>query len=165
MRRSKTSFLGNTVRVALVAAAAVAAAASAGSTNNKPAATSTASTPPPPQAMDPQLAMGLWQSSFGAVKIEADPQLQGSVQGVWVYDRGGGQVIGLFLGPLKGNVLEFQWQEPSDAGELSGAGYLVFDPYGQRFSGKWWTGSRDRTGEWTGWRQQPDDGGAATGPA
>ncbi len=151
-----TRFLGDAARVALVLAAALAAAASAGSTQNQPAGAS-ASSAPPPQAMDPAMAMGLWKSSFGAVKIEYDPQApQGGVQGVWVYDRGGTEVIGMFLGTLRGNVLEFSWQEPAaGGGNLDGAGYMVFDPYGQRFSGKWWTNARDRTGDWTGWRQEP----------
>jgi hypothetical protein len=141
-------------RLALVLAAAVAAAASAGSNQNQAGAQ--VSSAPPPQAMDPAMAMGLWKSSFGAVKIEYDPQApQGGVQGVWLYDRGGTEVIGMFLGTLRGNVLEFTWQEPgATGGTLDGAGYLVFDPYGQKFSGKWWTTSRDRMGEWTGWRQE-----------
>jgi hypothetical protein len=154
-------FLGDAARVALVLAAALAAAASAGSKQNQPPPQQ--SSAPPPQAMDPAMAMGLWKSSFGAVKIEYDPQApQGGVQGIWVYDRGGTEVIGMFLGTLRGNVLEFSWQEPAaNGGNLDGAGYLVFDPYGQRFSGKWWTNTRDRTGEWTGWRPEP----AAAQPA
>jgi hypothetical protein len=151
------------VRVGLLVVAAAAALASAGSQDNKPAVGAYDTTAAPqPQAMDPALAMGLWKSSFGAVKVEADTAKgQGAVQGVWVYDRGGQEVIGYFSGPLSGNVLQFTWQEPAaDGSSLLGAGYVVFDPYGQRFTGKWWTDARDRQGEWTGWRQAP----AATPP-
>lgn len=142
-------------RLALVLAAAIAAIASAGSSQQKPAVGNYNTTPPPPQTMDPALALGLWKSSFGAVKIENDDRAgQGAVHGVWVYDRQGQEVIGYFGGRLDGNVLEFTWQEPAaDGTPLSGAGYLVFDPYGARFSGRWWTTTRDRMGEWTGWRQ------------
>jgi len=144
-------------RLAFVAAASVAALASAGSgsRNPQPAVGNYNTTPPPPQAMDPALALGLWKSSFGAVKLEQDgrggPEV---VHGVWVYDRNGTEVIGYFGGALRGNVLDFTWQEPGvDGTTLAGAGYLVFDPYGQRFTGRWWTQARDRVGEWTGWRQ------------
>jgi hypothetical protein len=143
-------------RLALVAAAVVAAAAS-GSTsqNSQPAVGNYNTSPPPPQAMDPALALGLWKSSFGAVKIENDDRGgPNSVHGVWVYDRQGTEVIGYFGGSLRGNVLDFTWEEPAaDGSPLAGAGYLVFDPYGQRFTGRWWTQARDRLGEWTGWRQ------------
>jgi hypothetical protein len=143
-------------RLALLAAAVVASAASASSNRNSPPAVgSPQTTAPQPQPMDPQLAMGLWKSSFGAVKIESNPQAApNGVHGVWTYDRDGASVIGYFGGDLRGNVLEFSWQEPgTDGAPLAGAGYLVFDPYGQRFTGRWWTSARDRMGEWTGWRQ------------
>src|SRR4051794_5444096 len=66
--------LGNIARVLTVATACLAAAGSATSNNNSPAVQpQTANTsPPPPQAMDPARALGLWRSTFGAVKIEAD---------------------------------------------------------------------------------------------
>lgn len=143
-------------RLALVAAAVVASAASGGSTqNSQPAVGNYNTSPPPPQAMDSALALGLWKSSFGAVKLETDAAAApGTVHGVWVYDRQGTEVIGYFAGALRGNVLEFTWEEPAiDGTPLAGAGYLVFDPYGQRFTGRWWTQARDRVGEWTGWRQ------------
>jgi len=147
----------NVGRVLLVLGAAFAAAASTTS-NSKPAVQNAASPSgaPQPTQMDPANAMGLWKSSFGAVKVESDGRgAMGSVHGVWVYDRGGAEVIGYFAGPLNGNVLEFTWQEPAaDGTSLAGAGYLVFDPYGQKFTGKWWTNGRDRQGEWTGWRAQ-----------
>jgi hypothetical protein len=112
---------------------------------------------PPAQAMDPSRALGLWKSSFGAVKIEDDLSKgaagSGFVQGVWVYQRAGQDVIGYFGGNLRGNVLEFAWEEPATPAPLVGQGYLVFDPSGLRFGGRWWTTSRDRTGEWSGWRQ------------
>ena len=57
----------------------------------------------------PRRALGLWRSTFGAVKIEADNSkggLQtGAVQGVWVYQRQGQEVVGYFSGNLRGNVL------------------------------------------------------------
>lgn len=147
---------GHVARLALVGVAAVAAAASAGSQNNQPAAAQYNTTPPPPQSMEPSMAMGLWKSSFGAVKVEPDTRAQGAIQGVWVYDRNGQEVIGYFAGNLRGNVLDFTWQEPAaDGTQLIGAGYVVFDPYGQKFAGRWWTQNRDRQGEWTGWRPEP----------
>jgi hypothetical protein len=142
-------------RLALVAAAVVASAASGGSSqSSQPAVGNYNTSPPPPQTMDSALALGLWKSSFGAVKIEKDDRAPDAVHGVWVYDRQGTEVIGYFGGTLRGNVLEFSWEEPAaDGSALAGAGYLVFDPYGQRFTGRWWTVARDRVGEWTGWRQ------------
>src|SRR5687768_3773842 len=143
-------------RLALVAAAVFASAASGGtSRNSQPAVGNYNTSPPPPQAMDSALALGLWKSSFGAVKIETDARTGANyVHGVWVYDRQGTEVIGYFGGLLRGNVLEFNWEEPAvDGSALGGAGYLVFDQYGQRFTGRWWTVARDRVGEWTGWRQ------------
>jgi hypothetical protein len=98
--------------------------------------------------MDPARALGLWRSSFGPVKIENDLSRgqpgSGSVMGVWVYDRDGQEVIGYFAGSLRGNVLDFTWQEPASPAPLQGAGYLLFDGGGTRFSGRWWTASRDR---------------------
>jgi hypothetical protein len=108
--------------------------------------------------MESSRALGLWKSSFGAVKIEEDPSKgaagSGFLQGIWRYERAGQEVIGYFGGNLRGNVLEFQWSEPGTPTDLVGQGYVVFDPAGQRFSGRWWTTARDRTGEWTGWRQE-----------
>ncbi|MCE9578105.1 MAG: hypothetical protein K8W52_33565 [Deltaproteobacteria bacterium] len=123
--------------------------------------------PPQPQAMEAPRTLGLWKSNFGAVKLEEDVQRGGpgggQLQGVWVYQRNGADVIGYFAGKLEGNVLRFTWQEPSDGAPLVGAGYLVFETSGQRFSGRWWTTARDRMGEWTGWRAnaQPADPNAA----
>jgi hypothetical protein len=114
--------------------------------------------PPPPQQMDATAALGLWRSTFGAVKIEADNSkggLQsGAVQGVWVYQRQGQEVVGYFAGSLRGNVLDFRWQEPNNP-PLTGAGFLVFDPQGRQYSGRWWSDRRDRVGDWNGWRQAP----------
>jgi len=157
----------NAGRVLLVLVAACAAAASA-SSKKDPANTAQpgGSGAPQPSAMDPTQAMGLWKSSFGAVRIENDNRgAMGAVHGVWIYDRNGQEVVGYFAGPLNGNVLEFTWQEPGDAGmSLDGAGYIVFDPYGQRFTGKWWTNARDRQGEWTGWRPTPTTNTTAAEP-
>ncbi len=151
-------------RLLAVGAVALAALGSAGSkkTAQQPQAAYGA---PEPRAMDPGQALGLWQSSFGAVKIEQDPA-QGrpeAVQGAWTYQRGGAEVVGLFWGDLRGNVLQFSWQEPADPAPLEGGGYLVFDPSGTRFNGKWWTTSGDRSGDWNGWRDLPPN--AATAPA
>lgn len=111
--------------------------------------------PPPPQQMEPARALGVWKSNFGAVKIEADNSkggLQsGSLHGVWVYPRRGQEVIGYFAGNLRGNVLQLTWQEPSNP-PLTGSGYLVFDPQGRQYSGRWWSETRDRVGPWNGWR-------------
>jgi hypothetical protein len=113
--------------------------------------------PPPPREMESSRSLGLWRSTFGAVKIEADNNrggLQsGAVQGIWTYQRQGQEVIGYFSGSLRGNVLEFRWDEPGTP-PLTGAGYLVFDPSGRQYSGRWWSDKRDRIGDWNGWRQQ-----------
>jgi hypothetical protein len=152
---------GNVTRVVVVLAGCVAAVGSSTSSSNQ----STSGTPqygqgqngpPPSQQMDPSRALGLWKSSFGAVKIEADDSkggLQaGAVQGVWVYTRQGQEVVGYFSGNLHGNVLQFRWQEPNNP-PLVGEGYLVFDLQGRQYSGRWWSERRDRVGDWNGWRQ------------
>jgi hypothetical protein len=82
------------------------------------------------------------------------------VQGVWVYQRQGQEVVGYFAGNLRGNVLQFHWQEPNTP-PLTGEGYLVFDPTGRQYSGRWWSDRRDRVGEWNGWRQDGSQGGPA----
>src|SRR5262245_48047220 len=73
---SRAMKLGNVARVVTVAAACMAALGSATSNSNKqpdPAQQQGANmNPPPPQDMDPNRALGLWRSTFGAVKIEAD---------------------------------------------------------------------------------------------
>lgn len=149
------------LRTSLLAAAVLALAASANSRSSapppQPAAGGWNAQPPAAQAMDPRSSHGLWKSTFGAVKIEeAAP---GQVHGVWTYDRQGTQVVGYFAGPLEGNVLRLTWREPGTpvpgAVALEGEGWLVFDPAGQRFNGRWWTHARDRQGDWSGWRGAP----------
>jgi hypothetical protein len=116
--------------------------------------------------MAPSRAIGLWRSSFGAVKIERDPGAATGVNGVWVYERQGQEVVGYFSGPLNGNVLQFQWHEPAQPADLVGGGYLVFDPAGHTFSGRWWTAGGDRAGDWQGWRPEAEgDQGEAEGEA
>lgn len=101
----------------------------------------------------PAEALGFWQSSFGAVKIEADTASGlDRLMGVWLYQRSGQDVIGYFEGTLRGNVLEFTWHEPAQPEDLLGGGYLVFEPGGGQFTGEWWTRDQTRTGAWTGWR-------------
>ncbi len=158
--------LGNVARVVAVLAAVVAAAGSATSESNTPApgtppqygAQAANNQPPPPQQMEPSAALGLWRSTFGAVKIEADNSkggLQsGAVQGIWVYQKQGTEVVGYFSGSLRGNVFQFRWQEPSNP-PLTGEGYLVFDVQGRQYSGRWWSDRRDRVGDWNGWRNAP----------
>lgn len=158
--------LGNLARVVTVAAACLAAVGSASSSSNSPAVQpqNANMSPPPPQEMDATRALGLWRSTFGAVKIEADNSrggiASGAIQGVWVYQRQGEEVIGYFNGNLRGNVLDFRWQEPGAAGgpPLVGAGYLVFDQSGRQYSGRWWSDKRDRVGDWNGWRQASSQG-------
>lgn len=105
--------------------------------------------------MEPARSLGLWRSTFGAVKIEADDSRggleSGALQGVWIYQRHGQEVIGYFSGDLRGNVLRFKWQEPSNP-PLTGEGYIVFDRAGKQYSGRWWSDRRDRVGDWNGWR-------------
>jgi hypothetical protein len=162
-----TMTLGNLARALAVCAACFAAAASATSNQNTPPpqpqyGTSNA---PPPQQMDPSRALGLWQSTFGAVKIEADNRsggLQtGALQGVWTYQRQGQEVIGIFWGNLRGNVLQFHWQEP-DNPPLTGEGYLVFDLQGRQYSGRWWSDRHDRVGDWNGYRKPGSEPAGAT---
>jgi len=153
--------LGNVARVIAVLAAVVAAAGSASSNQNQNASMMTpqygqsGGSPPPPQQMEPARALGVWRSTFGAVKIEADNSRggleTGSVQGVWVYQRQGQEVVGYFSGSLRGNVLQFKWQEPNNP-PLTGEGYLVFDQQGRQYTGRWWSDRRDRVGDWNGWR-------------
>jgi hypothetical protein len=160
--------LRNTARVVVVVAATAAAAGSAQQQSNQvsPSYYNTSSNynPPPPQQMEAARALGVWRSNFGAVKIEADNSVggleAGQLQGVWIYQRQGQEVIGYFAGQLKGNVLSFKWQEPSNP-PLTGEGYLVFDRTGRQYSGRWWSDRRDRVGEWNGWR---NGAGNAPGP-
>ena len=157
----------NLARVLFVGAAVVLAAASASSSQNNQNASMMpqhgapqGGGAPPPQQMEPGRVLGLWLSNFGAVKIEADNRsggiATGAVQGVWVYNRGGQEVIGYFGGNLRGNVLQFRWQEPGAQGAppLNGEGWLQFDTAGRQYSGRWWTDRRDRVGDWNGWRQR-----------
>jgi hypothetical protein len=152
-------------RLLVVAGAAAAALASASSNQSRlpdAPAGGAYSGPPAGTPMDPGRALGLWKTSFGPVKVEHDPQGgPEAVHGVWVYDRAGEQVIGYFYGMLSGNVLQFHWQEPGRPTNLLGAGWIAFDPAGRSFSGKWWSDSRDRGGDWNGWRAEA--GAPATG--
>jgi hypothetical protein len=152
--------LGNVARVALVVASCAAAIGSASSNSNNandPAANSAQNGPPQPQQMDAQHALGLWRSTFGAVKIDADNTHggigAGAVHGVWEYTRQGTDVIGYFYGTLQGNVLRFKWQEPANP-PLTGEGFLVFEQSGRQYSGRWWSDHKDRVGDWNGWRGQ-----------
>lgn len=149
--------LGNVARVITVLAACVAAAGSATSNNSPAVQPHMANTsPPPPREMEAARALGLWRSTFGAVKIEPDASrggLQaGAIQGIWMYQRQGQEVIGYFSGNLRGNVLQFRWDEPGTP-PLTGEGFLVFDPQGRQYSGRWWSDKKDRVGDWNGWRQ------------
>ncbi len=118
--------------------------------------------------MEPNLALGLWRSTFGAVKIEADNShgglAAGSLQGIWMYQRQGQEVVGYFAGSLRGNVLQFRWQEPNNP-PLTGEGFLVFDVQGRQYAGRWWSDKRDRVGDWSGWRQAGRQAARAYGDA
>lgn len=104
--------------------------------------------------MDSSLAMGLWTSNFGAVKIEPNPVGgKGGTMGVWLYDRNETEVIGYFEGKLRGNVLEFNWHEHGeDDSSLTGAGYVSFQADGKGFAGRWWSHDRRRNGLFSGER-------------
>jgi hypothetical protein len=168
-----TMSVGNVARVVAVLAACIAAAGSATSSSSSGSdrALGAGQSPPPPQQMEAARALGLWRSTFGAVKIEADSSRggleAGNVQGVWVYQRQGQEVIGYFSGNLRGNVLSFRWQEPNEP-PLTGEGFLVFDVQGRQYAGRWWSDKRDRVGDWNGWRapagQAPPYAGAAGAP-
>ena len=157
--------LANGARVLALALGCAAALGSATSTSNNGSSGTTnapptgegaiyGNSPPPAQQMDPTRALGLWKSTFGAVKIGADPNRQGAVQGVWLYQRQGQEVIGYFNGTLNGNVLSFRWQEPGNGGPpLVGEGWVAFETSGRQYSGRWWSDKHDRVGDWNGWRQ------------
>ena len=68
--------------------------------------------------------------------MQLEPSAPGRIQGVWVYDRAGQEVIGSFAGDLNGNVLQFQWEEPAQPVALRGAGYLVFQPDGMTLTAR-----------------------------
>jgi hypothetical protein len=167
--------VGNLARVIAVLGACAAAAGSAtsrsSSSQNDPSLASQGgpggqNSPPPPQQMEPDRALGLWRSTFGAVKIEPDGShgglAAGSVQGIWMYQRQGQDVVGYFAGNLRGNVLEFHWQEPNNP-PLTGEGFLVFDVQGRQYAGRWWSDKRDRIGDWNGWRQPASQGARSGG--
>ena len=110
---------------------------------------------PTPVSMDGTLVLGLWNSNFGAVKIERDTKNgDDRLMGVWVYDRGGREIVGYFTGDLKGNVLEFSWHEPSEPAPLMGRGYLSFRTDGKGFSGRWWSNDQRRGGLFSGSRDR-----------
>lgn len=166
------------LRPLFLAAALAALAASASSRQSTPPpqpAGAWNAQPPQSQPMDPRAATGLWKSTFGAVKIEpSEPGMPTSVHGAWTYDKQGAQVVGYFAGTLDGNVLRLTWREPGQpmagAPLLEGEGWLVFDPNGSRFTGRWWTNNRDRQGDWSGWRNAqptppPPPGGGYGGAA
>ena len=166
--------LGNYLRVALLGTACLAAVGSATSNQNSPAPppqygapTAANNQAPPPQQMEPGRALGLWRSNFGAVKLEADNSrgglATGAVQGIWVYQRQGQEVVGYFSGNLRGNVLQFHWQEPNNP-PLTGEGFLAFEQTGRQYSGRWWTDRRDRNGDWNGWREQQQQQGYGQQP-
>jgi hypothetical protein len=148
------------LRTILLAAALAALAASTNSRQSAPPAQPAgawSSQPPQSQPMDPRAATGLWKTTFGPVKIE--PSTDGvptAVHGAWTYAKDGGQVIGYFGGTLDGNVLRLTWREPGQpipgVASLEGEGWIVFEPNGGRFTGRWWTNQRDRQGDWSGWR-------------
>jgi hypothetical protein len=83
-----------------------------------------------------------------------------------MYQRQGQDVVGYFAGNLRGNVLQFRWQEPGEPTHpLTGEGFLVFDPQGRQYSGRWWSDHRDRVGDWNGWRPPTARGSqSAPGP-
>jgi len=162
--------LGNVARITAVTAACIAAVGSASSNQNQNpsmmAPQNNQNSAPPPRDMEAGRALGLWRSSFGAVKIEADDANggleRGAIQGVWVYQRNNQEVVGYFNGSLRGNVLNFRWQEPNNP-PLTGEGYLVFDPQGRQYTGRWWTDRRDRVGDWNGRRSGATEGGGEYG--
>jgi hypothetical protein len=152
-------------RLLAVAGIALAAAASAKQQTAPPAQNPQG---PPPVAMDPQAAVGLWRSNFGPVKIEFDTAggAREDVQGAWSYMRGDQTVTGVFWGRLRGNVLDFKWNEPGVNGPLEGEGYIQFTPDGLRFDGQWWTLDQSRKGGFNATRHQGTGGvgGTPTAP-
>lgn len=149
--------LASLSRVALLAGAALCLAASASKPtppiNQYNQQNGGQPSMPAPQAMDPRAPLGLWNTNFGAVKIEPDG---GGLHGAWSYDRDGQQVVGYFGGALEGNLLRLAWREPAqpmpDVPQLAGEGWVAFDPSGTSFAGKWWSDDGQRKGDWTGTR-------------
>ncbi len=163
------SRFGTLSRLGLVALAALALAASGSSKPTPPINAYNQPTGeralPTPQAMDRQAPLGLWTTNFGAVKIESDGA---ALHGAWSYDRDGQQVVGYFGGVLDGNLLRLTWREPAQpipgAPQLTGEGWLAFDPSGASFAGSWWSDDGQRKGDWTGTRvAQPLPGDPAYG--
>lgn len=110
---------------------------------------------PTPISIDSAMAMGLWHSNFGAVKIEPNPEGgKGGTMGIWLYDRSSQEVIGYFEGTLRGNVLEFEWHEKGNPEDLRGAGYISFQADGTGFAGRWWSFDRRRAGLFSGTRDE-----------
>lgn len=150
--------LGTLSRLAVLALAGLALAASANPNKATPPINqiqpqSGGAALPAPQAMDRNAPLGLWNTNFGAVKIESDGA---GLHGAWSYDRDGQQVIGYFGGPLDGNVLRLTWREPAQplpgVPSLAGEGWVAFDPGGASFAGRWWTTDGQRKGDWSGTR-------------
>jgi len=147
--------MATATRLGLLALALLLAAGSAATNNNVPQGGAPAgdSGPPPARPMDPVMAVGVYKTNFGPVKIELDEYgsgLSNGVHGVWVYDREGLEVLGYFYGDMDGNILRFSWEERPSPAPLTGQGYLVFEQDGRSFYGKWWTQARDRVGDWSG---------------
>ncbi|HVV88818.1 MAG TPA: hypothetical protein VHE35_37500 [Kofleriaceae bacterium] len=148
---------GTASRLALLALAALALTASAAKKtpplNQYNAQNAGQPGLPAPQAMDPRAPLGLWNTNFGAVKIEPNGT---GLHGAWSYDRDNQQVVGYFAGALDGNLLRLTWREPAQATpgvpQLSGEGWIAFDPQGSSFAGKWWSTDGQRKGDWTGTR-------------
>ncbi|MEZ4404844.1 MAG: hypothetical protein R3B06_32955 [Kofleriaceae bacterium] len=147
--------LATAARLSLAAlAAATLLASTSAKQNTPPPLGAWNSSPPAAQAMDPAAATGLWSTTFGAVKTDVDGP--GRIHGTWMYENQGREVYGYFGGTLDGNVLRFAWREPAtpQPGEpvLTGEGWLMFDPGGGHFSGRWWSAGHDRQGDWSGSR-------------
>lgn len=103
----------------------------------------------------PAQLVGPWNTDFGPVTFEQDPQAPGGMRGQWQYARpDGATMTGYFAGTLMGNVLGLRWNEPGVGGQpgLEGSASLTFGANLTSFTGTWQTTSGDRKGQWNGTR-------------
>ncbi len=90
------------------------------------------------------------RASAHGEEVEMDFWTAGRLMGIWLYDHAA-QVI---RPSLPARCAATCWSSPgtSRRSYVVGAGFLVFEPDGGRFTGTWWTGDQSRSGDWNGWR-------------
>jgi hypothetical protein len=89
---------------------------------------------------------GLWDSSFGPMRLIADGE---RVHGVY-----GGAVPCSIEGSVQDDRLTFRYREPTAQGE----GYFDLDPVGEGFAGQWRADGATQAAPWEGRRVHPMPG-------